>query len=387
MTLTAFVTSLLLAATPTVDIHVEGQGLLRFIRDGRMVYAKSATLTVADGKLAHQSGLPTIPSINIPGNCESISVAEDGTVKLASGGSERTAGRLNIAVFANEAGLGKEAGFFVSPDRPKLVMPGVEFGRIVTKGAEAPAKPVEKADPPTTVPVDNQAAVAENTIQVREFTEIDSDDYTLGMIADINAPTELKARLEAIELGTTASVGVKRPVPTSVIQAKLRAEGIDPAQFNFVVPKTAAVARRGQTVDGEAILAAVSESVRRQLGEAAEIALDQPVDPMVVPTGKLTLAVDKPFFSGTRCSATVVAYVDAKRCDTRVVRLKAVTPLTGIKVGSSIKVRVMAGSATVETTGKVKGVNMTAQTINVEVETGAVLTGVMGKDGAVEVSL
>jgi hypothetical protein len=389
MTLTAFVTALLLASTPTVDIHVEGQGLLRFIRDGRAVYAKAASLTVADGKLVDANGIPTLPAINISGSYDQIAIGEDGTITLKTGEATRIAGRLNIAIFADEAGLSKDGAFLISPDRPKLVLAGSEYGRILTKGVEAaaPAKPVEGPKPPTTVPTGNSTGIADDTIQVHDFTEIDTDEYTLGMIADVNAPTELKAQLEAIVLGTTSAVGVKRQVPSSVIQAKLRTEGIDPTKFNIVVSKTAAVARKGQTIDGEAILQAVTESIRRQLGEATEIALDQPVEPMVVPTGKLTLAVDKPFFSGTRCSATIIAYVDAKRCDTRVVRLRAVSPLLDIKIGSAIKIRVKAGTASVETSGKVKSVNMTAQTVNVEIETGAILTGKLAKDGVIEVAL
>ena len=46
----------LMALAPSVHLHVDGEGYLRFVREGRTVYAKEAMLTVTDGKLASVDG-------------------------------------------------------------------------------------------------------------------------------------------------------------------------------------------------------------------------------------------------------------------------------------------------------------------------------------------
>lgn len=384
----AAVFTTLLLAPATVDVRIEGPGLMRFIREGRAVYAKEAKLTIASGKLATMDGVPTLPSISIEGGAEAIEVDPDGTVHIKRGGNDRVVGQLNLAHFTDESGLAKDGNFFTAADRPKLVKAGTEgIGQFVANGRVVVHKEEAAPKAPVTTPLENPPAVAADAIVVREFTEVEKDEYTLGMIADIGASTELQARIAAIELGTTSAVGIRRPVLASLIQAKLRAEGIDPAKFTIEVPKNAAVSRKGQTVAAEQIQTTAEDAVRTKIGDGAGLMLDQPIEPMTVPTGKLTLAVENVQYSGTRATATVVAYVDAKRIDSRVVRMQASSALQGIKPGSTIKIRVKAGGASVETTGRVRSVNMSAQLVSVEIETGAVLSGKLGKDGYIEVTL
>ena len=49
-------------------VHVDGEGFLRFVRDGRFVYSKEADLTVADGRLVQQDGYEGIPRLTVNGS-------------------------------------------------------------------------------------------------------------------------------------------------------------------------------------------------------------------------------------------------------------------------------------------------------------------------------
>ena len=110
---------LLLALSPWARaeaVRVDGEGFLRFVRDGRVVYAKEAELVARDGRLCHRLGPAVIPSITVGSTFE---IDLEGNVR--SGGV--VVGRLVLATFAVPVSKIEE-GFLVSPERPKLGNPG-----------------------------------------------------------------------------------------------------------------------------------------------------------------------------------------------------------------------------------------------------------------------
>src|SRR5271154_7165920 len=81
------------ALTP-VKVHVDGTGYMRFIRDGRVVYAKIATFVNIDGELGSE-GAKLLPGITIPAGTETIKIDLQGNVEAGP----NHLGRLVIAVF------------------------------------------------------------------------------------------------------------------------------------------------------------------------------------------------------------------------------------------------------------------------------------------------
>ena len=51
------------ASTPVLDVKVDGDGYFRLARNGEVVYAKKASLTVMGGKLATKEGNYILPVV------------------------------------------------------------------------------------------------------------------------------------------------------------------------------------------------------------------------------------------------------------------------------------------------------------------------------------
>ena len=92
-----------------LDLAIEGKGFLQVQRpDGTLAYTRAGNLKAdAEGRLVTVDGLPVEPSIQIPVDATSITVAPDGVVSVTQPGSAQTTevGQLQLATFANPAGL------------------------------------------------------------------------------------------------------------------------------------------------------------------------------------------------------------------------------------------------------------------------------------------
>ena len=67
------------AALTPVKVHVDGAGYMRFVRDGRVVYAKTATFVSIDGSLGSE-GAKLLPEIPVPTTAPTITVDLQGNV-------------------------------------------------------------------------------------------------------------------------------------------------------------------------------------------------------------------------------------------------------------------------------------------------------------------
>ncbi|HVL39492.1 MAG TPA: hypothetical protein VM328_08900, partial [Fimbriimonadaceae bacterium] len=113
-------------------VRVEGEGYLRFVRDGRVVYAKEAALQAIDGKLCHSEGAPVIPTISV---AAPFMVNLEGNV--VAGG--KSVGRLVLAHFPASASLRPDGPFLVAAERPRLAEPGEgDSGVIRSVGVATP---------------------------------------------------------------------------------------------------------------------------------------------------------------------------------------------------------------------------------------------------------
>src|SRR5579862_8614347 len=82
------------AALTPVKVHVDGAGYMRFVRDGRVVYAKTATFVSIDGSLGSE-GAKLLPEIPVPTTAPTITVDLQGNVDAGTA----HLGRLVLAIF------------------------------------------------------------------------------------------------------------------------------------------------------------------------------------------------------------------------------------------------------------------------------------------------
>ena len=92
-----------------LDVAINGNGFFQIqMPDGTVAYTRDGAFQVdAQGQIVTNNGFVVQPGITIPANAQSVTIAADGTVSaLLSGQSTpQTVGQLQIAGFANPAGL------------------------------------------------------------------------------------------------------------------------------------------------------------------------------------------------------------------------------------------------------------------------------------------
>jgi len=92
-----------------LDLAVQGDGFFQIAQaDGTIAYTRDGGFKLsATGQLVTSNGAPLQPAITIPPNVASISIGQDGTVSVeaAGGGGAQVLGQIEIARFANPAGL------------------------------------------------------------------------------------------------------------------------------------------------------------------------------------------------------------------------------------------------------------------------------------------
>jgi flagellar basal-body rod protein FlgG len=93
----------------SLDVAISGNGFLQVtLPDGTTGYTRDGSLKMdANGQIVTSNGYTVQPGITIPAQAQSISIAADGTVTATLPGSATpsTLGQLQLASFANPAGL------------------------------------------------------------------------------------------------------------------------------------------------------------------------------------------------------------------------------------------------------------------------------------------
>jgi flagellar basal-body rod protein FlgG len=92
-----------------LDLVVEGDGFFQVLRgDGSTAYTRAGSFRKdANGRLVNPDGFALQPDINIPAQAVNVSIGTDGTVSvtLAGGNTSQQVGTIELARFANPAGL------------------------------------------------------------------------------------------------------------------------------------------------------------------------------------------------------------------------------------------------------------------------------------------
>lgn len=352
------VASLLCLAGPNLNVRVDGPGYLRFVREGRIVYATHAALVVTGGLLTDEHGMPITPAIRIPATTHALTVDLDGTIHADS----KTVGRLVLATF--EGPLRPDGAVLVSTSRAKLVNPGDGLAGVV-RIAGAPT--ILAAAPPTGI-----------VIHVHGLTEVESADVKLGDIADISGSPALANEVFA----PTPPIGIDLPVSQFRLKAICKKLGIE---AELQIPAGAVIRRKCQEIpDAQFVVAAQKACAAEANGLPLVATGEQP--PFKAPLGQVELRSEAVTHSGVNFVATIGVYVDGKRVNSRVISLKP-DASAQIKAGAQVKVLMRSAGLSVEIPARARSGGVVGQTITVVTDTGAVLTGIVLDANRVEVRL
>ena len=114
----------------SLDMAITGDGFIQVaLPNGELRYTRDGSLqTNADGQLVTAGGFTIEPAITIPNDTIGIDIGKDGSINVTSSTGQSVAGYLQLAKFANPAGLSSEGDNLLSQTEasgtPTLGTPG-----------------------------------------------------------------------------------------------------------------------------------------------------------------------------------------------------------------------------------------------------------------------
>jgi flagellar basal-body rod protein FlgG len=119
-----------------LDLVIQGKGFFQVqLPNGQLAYTRDGGFQLdKDGNVVDAGGNPLSPSITIPAQAQSITIAPDGTVSYTQPGqtTAQVAGQIQLANFANPAGLNSIGqNLFQQTDAsgaPTIGLPGGQEG-------------------------------------------------------------------------------------------------------------------------------------------------------------------------------------------------------------------------------------------------------------------
>lgn len=411
--LNSLVLSILLS-TPSLDVRVDGGAYLRFLREGRVVYGRTAKLSVLEGRLAHEKGYRLIPEILIPKNATGIEISEDGTVRSQVASQWIISGRLVVAKFASAEPVPESDGIAIASDRPTLLTLNVESGIKILAGENAalvsfrvvasesverpttPAtKPPVKPDPkpetkpetrPQPQPIIPGTQAAKGLSYPGEL-RLNRDRVTLGDLFDFSAMPN-GAELAATLLEAAPPLGQVRRIDRSRIEMKLRQSGIDIERNPITGPEAVVVTRASQMITHEVLAAEALQALRSTLGESFRVTdTTRDPGPLRVPAGTLRYSITQTRNSGNSATVTLEVLVDDVRHANRLFQYRIESLITLPKVGSTVAIIAQSGGVRIELQGRVLRVDAANQTVEVETPEKNRLTGRLVRENTIEVIL
>lgn len=381
--------ALLLTVFPALglaqQVRVDGDGYLRLIRDGRVVFSKTGTLAVVGGRLGFGNAT-FLPSINYAGDVRALRIDLDGTIR----NGESVIGQLVLGVFTTSPQF--TDGYFVSPDRPRLVNPGEgTYGVIRMDGVTAPAprkpsstvKPVETPSPtPSAIPEPPSGGI---TIVLRPLSETGSGVITLGEIAEFRGLKSMIESARAVSLGDTPPIGVDRKITMARLRTALLGAGIPSKAVRLVMDETIVVRRTGQVATAEEFIAAAIAEIETRFGKYGTLTSRQSVAELRVPLGEKRLVVEQIGETNGAYRAVVAAYVGSQVINRRTLLLERTGVPSMPRLGETVSIRVVANNIFLETRGRVTRVGRPGEPLEVTTTDGIRLTGTVIGPGLVEV--
>lgn len=345
--LTTFAVALSLAAAPMVRVSVEGDGFLRFAKDGHALYSTSAPLTIVNGWLSNANGAPLVPTLRIPDGTRRVEITSEGEVFAETSAFRARVGHISLAVFRGDSGLTPYGSFLVSSSNPELVPAGRDgAGSISTlqPGEPLPANPtrapaavlptvpasdpfvqqwitnppprIHRSDLPEGAPRSGEASIT-----VSDVSETPADTYRLGDIAVIDAEPELRSALADIVLGDTPGFTRALRIRKDDVLAQIIRAGFDPEQFKIDMPRKAVVRRTCQSVEKVSIEKVAIEAAQHIYGPDAQMQAIVRKDETIAPIGEVSLQAESCVPTRSGASVIVVTLVNGQRFSSKVVRV------------------------------------------------------------------
>lgn len=374
----ALLTTLLLS-TPTLEIRVDGDGYFRLAREGKPVYATKLGLTAVGGALGTAEGDLLLPRIAVPASAKELKVDLEGNVTAGTA----NLGRLVLATFPAGAKLTASGTVFTTTLKASLANPGEGIAGVIRMG---------KAQMGGATATPKTAAVQEGkaTVTVRMRTEIETDQFTLGDIAEIDGDPALVARLAGVPMGASPMLGTDRGLAAPHLVGRIRMVGVNTNQISLNVPAGATVGRKSQTIETEQILEAAREAVRTKLGIDLDLAPSKLPAPLNVTPGEFQITADTGAMASTGIPVTITVKAGGKIAGTRNFLLVPQGGSVGVKVGETVKVLMICNGATIELEGRASSAGWVGQTVNVTTTAGdksrpTTLSGTVKAPGVVEV--
>lgn len=351
-----------------LNVTVDGEGFLRFLKNGALIYQKEADLKVTKGRLTNQKGDPLTPIVHLPEGTENFSVDLHGSVWVSS--DSKPLGQL---VIANPKGKKKSLshGVYRFEGPVKLGNPGEgEWGVIRLVKLHLKPSDGEKHSP--SLPLDT-------VLEFKSEAEIDEEQFTLGQLVKNDPPDHLKN----IVIGETPSFGAVRQLNRYQVESRMKIAGHNLRDFKTVFPSQIRVKRRSQPILHEQICEVALEAARKQLGEVELAPGYQPT--VNAPLGELNLAVEGLKGYKNSWTATVGIYIDGKRFNGRNIQILRSGISTTLKIGNMVKVIFRSNGVLVETKGKLKKLN--EREAHIEIKPNVIVEGTLKDDGSIEVIL
>lgn len=408
----SFLLSLLVASSPTLSVKIEGEGYVRFSREGRAVFSREFSLTVTDGKLATIHGLNTVPTIQLGNGVSKLRLSKEGDLFATYSSGEVKVASLMIGVFAPTSGLTLSENYYIATDRPTYSQAGengagvfviVEQAKAVSpvKQPEVPIQPNPRTPEPKIqqVTAKGQKALASKAatplpegkvlrIRIKPETLVPTETFSLSDIATFEGSQAMVDQVAGIALGSTPILGYSRSFELERTRLQLRAAKIPVEAIEFIVPEATSIRRPSQTVEYTELFEIAQKAIQASLGNGSALT-DQSQNQtigMVLPTGVRELRVGPISWSGTRASVTIEAFVDGKKIKSRSLSAAVTSQYSMPKVGSLVKVIVLSPGMKIQFSGKVtrtSGLN----TVEIRREDGATFSGTLIAEGTIEVKI
>lgn len=376
-------------AAKAQTLRVDGEGYLRLALNGQVVYAKSIKVARINGRLGDENGATFLPAIECPSAPSSLKVGLDGIVWC----NGQAIGKLVLAQFKLTSPVA-EGKYLVTQNRPELAEPGEGTAGVIRFegiGGGGTAPSVAKPTPRTETK--HESKPAPNTkgmplsIKVRSVSEVNTEKYTLGQIADIKGDSVLAKVAENLAIGDTPPIGIDRVLDGVRISGALRQAGFDVSKLTLNVQGGSVVRRESQNIPLDDLIDTAVNAADATLGKNGTLRSSGPLQPVRVPKGQLELVCTQVNEMQGQVRCTVDIYVEAKKFNAVTVLLTREGAKPKLMVGATVTVRAIVGALVVETTGKVTKIGAKA-TDPVEVKTsdGATLVGTVNSRGEVEVA-
>lgn len=391
-------------AGPGLGVRVDGDGYMRFVDSGRVVFARQATIGISHGIVSAANGDSLLPRIPAPEGATGLNVDLQGHVSALCDGQRIQLGRLVLGIFPKSEVLLPSGDFLIAQSRPTLGNPGDDLNGVIRSGSGSepvktdaiPSKPIQTTKSRATVPLNTPLRLPEGKeaeIVINAESTVDGANYTLGDIAQIRGTADVKSTLDRIVMGRTPVLGVDPVIDIGRITSGLRGAQLRPENFVIIVPPGAIVSRKSQTVTKAQLVEAAVAAAAEKFGPSTKfVCVDGSLDFKADP-GSLSFRTISCTRSSEGVSVTLSVDSDGRHSAVRTVNLVPEAGPGGVKDQMAVRVTIRSGGASVVLSGFSKSAGWIGEQVSVQVKiSGAagihtvLLTGVVTGAGTVEVT-